>query len=55
MHLQYDFKKCIDYELCKMKIIIPHNLYYYGARYYDPRTSVWLGVDPLSDKYPCWA
>jgi RHS repeat-associated protein len=25
-------------------------LYYYGARYYDPRTSVWLSVDPLADK-----
>ena len=23
-------------------------LYYYGARYYDPRLSVWLSVDPLS-------
>jgi len=22
-------------------------LYYYGARYYDPRTSVWISVDPL--------
>jgi RHS repeat-associated protein len=27
-------------------------LYYYGARYYDPRTSVFLGVDPLSDQSP---
>jgi len=25
---------------------------YYGARYYDPKTSVFLGVDPMSDKYP---
>ncbi|KFF73830.1 hypothetical protein HX13_17680 [Chryseobacterium sp. P1-3] len=23
-------------------------LYYYGARYYDPRTSIWYGVDPLA-------
>ncbi|MDR2206157.1 MAG: RHS repeat-associated core domain-containing protein, partial [Flavobacteriaceae bacterium] len=23
-------------------------LYYYGARYYDPRTSIWLSVDPLA-------
>ena len=22
-------------------------LYYYGARYYDPATALWLGVDPL--------
>lgn len=27
-------------------------LYYYGARYYDPRTSMWLGVDPMVEKYP---
>lgn len=27
-------------------------LYYYGARYLDPMTSVWLSVDPLADKYP---
>jgi RHS repeat-associated protein len=26
-------------------------LYYYGARYYDPRTSVWISVDPMVDKY----
>lgn len=25
-------------------------LYYYGARYYDPRTSVWVSVDPLMDE-----
>lgn len=24
--------------------------YYYGARYYDPRVSVWLSVDPLAHK-----
>src|SRR5690606_21767978 len=23
-------------------------LYYYGARYYNPRTSVWLSVDPIA-------
>ncbi len=27
-------------------------LYYYGARYYDPETSIWLSVDPLVEKYP---
>jgi RHS repeat-associated protein len=26
-------------------------LYYYGARYYDPRTSVWQSADPIIDKY----
>ncbi|XXF32827.1 RHS repeat-associated core domain-containing protein [Riemerella anatipestifer] len=25
-------------------------LYYYGARYYDPRVSLWLNVDPLVEK-----
>jgi RHS repeat-associated protein len=28
------------------------SLYYYGARYYNPRLSIWYGVDPLSEKYP---
>ena len=27
-------------------------LYYYGARFYDPRVSSWLSVDPLAEKYP---
>ena len=27
-------------------------LYYYGARYYDPRASIWLSVDPLAEKFP---
>ena len=27
-------------------------LYYFGARYYDPKISIWLSVDPLSEKYP---
>lgn len=26
--------------------------YYYGARYYDPGTALWFGVDPLQHKYP---
>ena len=24
--------------------------YYYGARYYDPRVSLWIGVDPLAEE-----
>ena len=27
-------------------------LYYYGARYMEPNTSIWYGVDPLAEKYP---
>jgi RHS repeat-associated protein len=26
-------------------------LYYFGARYYDPRTSVWQSADPILGKY----
>ncbi len=26
--------------------------YYYGARYYDPRVSLWIGVDPLAGQVP---
>src|SRR5690606_489003 len=29
-------------------------LYYAGARYYDPKVSIWLSVDPLAEKYPNW-
>lgn len=27
---------------------------YFGARYYSPQLSVWLSVDPMSDKAPGW-
>lgn len=30
-------------------------LYYYGARYYNPRLSIWYGVDPLAEDYPGWS
>ncbi|HLZ88435.1 MAG TPA: RHS repeat-associated core domain-containing protein, partial [Puia sp.] len=30
-------------------------LYYYGARYYDPRTSIWQSVDPMAVKMPAWS
>lgn len=30
-------------------------LYYYGARYFDPRISLWHGVDPLAEDYPGWS
>ncbi|EKB58751.1 RHS repeat-associated core domain-containing protein [Bergeyella zoohelcum] len=30
-------------------------LYYYGARYYDPRIGMWLSVDPLTEKMPSWS
>src|SRR5690606_30779465 len=30
-------------------------LYYYGARYYNPRLSVWYGVDPWAEEFPSWS
>ena len=27
-------------------------MYYYGARYYEPRLSLWMDTDPLQEKYP---
>ena len=36
----------------KKKLDEETGLYYYGARYYDPRLSMWLGMDPMQGKYP---
>ncbi|MGP1500504.1 MAG: RHS repeat-associated core domain-containing protein [Bergeyella cardium] len=30
-------------------------LYYYGARYLDSKTSLWLNVDPLAETMPNWS
>src|SRR5690606_19278675 len=27
-------------------------MYYYGARYYDPRLSIFISVDPLAEEFP---
>ena len=27
-------------------------LYYYGARYYDPRLGLWISCDPEEENYP---
>ena len=32
-------------------IIFLRVLFYYGARYYDPRTSVWQSPDPILETY----
>ena len=28
--------------------------YYYGARYYNPKFSIWLSTDPLAEQFPGW-
>ena len=27
-------------------------MYYYGARYYEPRLSLWMSTDPMQERYP---
>lgn len=29
-------------------------MYYYGARYYDPRISIFVSVDPLAEEFAGW-
>jgi len=29
-------------------------MYYYGARYYDPRISIFISVDPLAEQFTGW-
>lgn len=29
-------------------------LHYFGARYYDSRSSIWMSVDPLAESFPNW-
>ncbi|OUD23965.1 RHS repeat-associated core domain-containing protein, partial [Flavobacterium psychrophilum] len=31
------------------------NLSFYGARYLDMKTSLWLNIDPLAEKFPGWS
>jgi RHS repeat-associated protein len=39
------------YKFTSKELDAETGLYYFGARYYDPKTSVWLSVDPLAEKY----
>src|SRR5690606_11505487 len=36
------------YKFNAKELDVETELYYYGARYYNPRLSVWYGVDPLA-------
>src|SRR5690554_4442616 len=43
------FKKAFDEHTARSAELDEETgLYYYGARYYNPRTSVWLSVDPIA-------
>ncbi len=30
-------------------------MYYYGARYYDPKMSLFVSVDPLAEQFQGWS
>src|SRR5690606_38345921 len=45
------FKKAFDEHTARSAQLDPETvLYYYGARYYNPRTSVFISVDPLTEQ-----
>lgn len=48
------FVKAYKYKFNGKELDEETGLYYYGARYYDPRTSIWLSVDPLAEMFPNW-
>lgn len=41
----------VPYQFTGKEMDSETGLYYFGARYYDPRTSVWQSPDPILDKY----
>ena len=41
-----------EVDFCFLEVEYDDRCRYFGARYYDPNISIWLSVDPLSDKYP---
>ena len=47
-----EYRNVIPYKFNGKELDVETGLYYYGARYYNPATALWLGVDPLASKYP---
>jgi RHS repeat-associated protein len=41
----------VPYQFTSKEMDSETGLYYFGARYYDPRTSVWQSADPILGKY----
>ena len=46
-----EYKDVTPYKFNGKELDSETGLYYYGARYYNPATALWLGVDPLASKY----
>ncbi|WP_430612233.1 RHS repeat-associated core domain-containing protein [Flavobacterium sp. JP2137] len=42
------------YKFNAKELDVATGMYYYGARYYDPKTSLFLSVDPLAEDFPGW-
>ena len=47
-----EYRNVTPYKFNGKELDAETGLYYYGARYYNPATALWLGVDPLASKYP---
>ena len=47
-----EYKNVTPYKFNGKELDQETGYYYYGARYYDPQTALWFGVDPLAGKYP---
>ena len=47
-----EYRNVTPYKFNGKELDVETGLYYYGARYYNPSTALWLGVDPLASKYP---
>ncbi|SJZ95763.1 RHS repeat-associated core domain-containing protein [Segatella oulorum] len=48
---EYSSSEDMPYKFNGKELDEETGLYYYGARYMDPKISMWLGVDPLMEKY----
>ena len=49
---EHSFTEEMPYKFNGKELDEETGLYYYGARYMNPKTSLWYGVDPLAEKYP---
>ena len=47
-----EYRNVTPYRFNGKELDTETGLYYYGARYYNPNTALWLGVDPLTNTNP---